>query len=136
MENSILAKAAELLSKCEVVTIASVGETGYPRISVMSKNSADGISTVWVATGIDSQKTINFRKNPKASVCYYLNHDSVTLQGNVEVIVDAATKKKLWQEWYIHHFPKGMEDPAYCLLKFTTTEATCWIDHRFETHKI
>ena len=132
----MLTKAAALLGKCEVVTIASVGETGYPRISAMSKNTADGIATVWLATGADSRKTANFLKNPKASICYYLNHDSVTLEGNVEVIYDAAMKKAHWLEWYINHFPKGADDPNYCLLKFTTTAATCWIDNTFETHEV
>ena len=40
-------KAAELLQKCEVVTLASVNKEGYPRPVPMSKIAAEGISTIW-----------------------------------------------------------------------------------------
>ena len=36
-------KAAELLQKCEVVTLASVNKEGYPRPVPMSKIAAEGI---------------------------------------------------------------------------------------------
>ena len=41
-------KAAELLQKCEVVTLASVNKEGYPRPVPMSKIAAEGISTIWM----------------------------------------------------------------------------------------
>ena len=41
-------KAAELLQKCEVVTLASVNKEGYPRPVPMSKIAAEGISTIWI----------------------------------------------------------------------------------------
>ena len=47
-------KAAELLQKCEVVTLASVNKEGYPRPVPMSKIAAEGISTIWMSTGADS----------------------------------------------------------------------------------
>lgn len=53
-------KAAELLQKCEVVTLASVNKEGYPRPVPMSKIAAEGISTIWMSTGADSLKTIDF----------------------------------------------------------------------------
>ena len=44
-------KAAELLQKCEVVTLASVNKEGYPRPVPMSKIAAEEISTIWMSTG-------------------------------------------------------------------------------------
>ena len=43
-------KAAELLQKCEVVTLASVNKEGYPRPVPMSKIAAEGISTIWTVS--------------------------------------------------------------------------------------
>lgn len=63
-------KAAELLQKCEVVTLASVNKEGYPRPVPMSKIAAEGISTIWMSTGADSLKTIDFLSNPKAGLCF------------------------------------------------------------------
>ena len=78
-------KAAELLQKCEVVTLASVNKEGYPRPVPMSKIAAEGISTIWMSTGADSLKTIDFLSNPKAGLCFQEKGDSVALMGQVSV---------------------------------------------------
>ena len=36
-----------------------------------------------------------------------------------------------WGDWMLDHFPGGVEDPEYCVLKFTSTSATYWIDNVF-----
>ena len=58
-------KAAELLQKCEVVTLASVNKEGYPRPVPMSKIAAEEISTIWMSTGADSLKTIDGRSGSR-----------------------------------------------------------------------
>ena len=111
-------KATELLQRCEVVVLASVNKEGYPRPVPMSKIATEGISTIWMSTGADSLKTIDFRKNPKAGLCFQDKGDSVALTGTVEVVTDEKMKKELWQDWFIEHFPGGPTDPGYVLLKF------------------
>lgn len=136
MGKVILDKASQLLTKCDVITLASINEEGYPRICSLSKIKAEGIQTIWMATGSNSAKTAHFKKNPKASVCYYLGCDSVTLVGEIEIVHDAVIKKELWQDWFTEHFPKGVDDPEYCILRFDTNQATCWIEKCFETHLV
>lgn len=75
-------KATELLQRCEVVVLASVNKEGYPRPVPMSKIATDGISTIWMSTGADSLKTIDFLANPKAGLCFQDKGDSVSLNGN------------------------------------------------------
>ena len=58
-------KATELLQRCEVVTLASVNKEGYPRPVPMSKILTEGISTIWMSTGADSLKTIDFWQTRK-----------------------------------------------------------------------
>ena len=137
MEKDImLGKATELLEKCEVLTLASITEDGYPRICAMAKVKTDGIKTIRMATGSHSAKTGHFQKNPKASVCYYSGCNSVTLLGNLTIIHDAAIRQELWQDWFIAHFPQGPADPEYCILQFEANQATCWIEQCFETHPV
>lgn len=124
-------KAADLLEKCDVVTLCSITPEGYPRPVPMSKIKAEGLSTIWLSTGNSSSKTKDFRKNPKAGISYYLGGDSVALTGNVEVITDPAIKQQFWQEWFIAHFPGGVADPEYILLKFNAEQATYWIEGKF-----
>ena len=97
----------------------------------MSKISAEGISTIWMSTGADSLKTLDFLSNPKAGLCFQDKGDSVALTGTVEVVTDEKMQKELWQDWFIEHFPGGPADPGYVLLKFESNYATYWIEGTF-----
>ena len=57
--------------------------------------------------------------------------DSIVLTGKVEIVSDMEIKKALWSDWMFAHFAGGVIDPSYCILKFTSEEATYWIDNEF-----
>lgn len=130
---SIVQKSAELLDQCTEITLASVSEAGYPRICVLSKTKANGIKTIWCSTGLSGTKTGHFQKNPKASICFWKDGNSVTLMGKVSVKTDKRIREEMWLDWFIDHFPGGVDDPEYCILEFSTEEATLWIDGDFQT---
>ena len=129
-------KAAEILQRCEVVTLASVNEDGFPRPIPISKIKTESISSIWMATGTNSVKTKNFQSNPKAGLCFQENGNSVALTGEVEVVTDEKLKLELWQDWFIAHFPGGPTDPGYVLLKFNAHQATYFIDGTFVHRKL
>jgi general stress protein 26 len=59
------------------------------------------------------------------------------LTGNIEIVTDKTLKNSLWMDMLTKHFPNGgKDDPEYCVLKFTTTEATIYINEHFGTVKI
>ena len=124
-------KAISILTECDTAMLASVTEEGYPRPVPMGKIKADGISQIWFSTGMFSDKTIQFQLNPKAGVCFMKGGDSIVLTGKVEIVSDMEIKKALWSDWMFAHFPGGVIDPSYCILKFTSEEATYWIDNEF-----
>ena len=129
-------KAVQLLEKCNAVTLASVNEKGYPRICTVTKLMANGFSEIYFETSKRSElhgKATHFQNNPKASVCYSLGADSVTLIGDVEIIRDIAAKKEFEQLCNRRFFKKGVDDPKHVLLKFHTIEATFWIEGKFRT---
>jgi general stress protein 26 len=127
MSDAILTKAADLVKNSDLFVLASVGESGFPRMRVMVKNRADGLATIWATTGLQSQKVADFSKNPKAGICVSSDNGSVTLMGNVQVICDTAAKREFWQEDYLQYFPGGIDDPNYCVLRFDTAEIVCHI---------
>ena len=86
-------KAAEMLQKSEIVVLTSINQEGYPRPVPMSMVKTEGISTVWMSTGNDSWKTVDFRKNPKGGLCFYAQGDSVCMTGDVEVITVQTSNK-------------------------------------------
>ncbi len=131
-------KASQLLEKCSVVTLASINENGYPRVCAITKIRNNGFSEIYFMTSKRSHltgKATHFENNTKASVCYYLDGDSVTLIGNVEIVKDMDEKRKFDNDCDRKFFKKGIEDPKCYLLKFRTNEATFWIDGKFRTCK-
>ncbi len=128
-------KAGKMLEGINEIMLASVNEEGYPRVCVLAKTKADGVNKIWSSTGLNSVKVNHFNKNPKSSVCFYKGGDSVTLTGKVTVRTDPEIKKEMWLDWFINHFPGGIEDPNYCILEFSTEEATLYIDQEFVTLK-
>lgn len=131
-------KANELIQKCDVATLTSINEKGYPRTCVLSIAKAEDFTDIYFVTSKRSPingKATHFEKNPQASVCYYLAGDSVTLIGNVEFIEDREMQEMVWKETDRRFFKKGIDDPKFRLLKFHTIEATFWIEGKFRTCK-
>jgi len=129
-------KASKLLEKCSVVTLASVNEKGYPRICTITKIRNNSFLEIYFMTSKRSHingKATHFENNTKASVCYYLGGDSVTLIGNVEIVTDMNEKKEFESDCDRNFFKKGIEDPKCYLLRFRTKEATFWIEGKFRT---
>lgn len=133
---SIRDKADTLANDCKEAILVSVSEQGFPRPCVLSKIESDGINSFYVATGLTGVKCGHFKLNPKAGACFWRGQDSVTLTGSVAFVTDMATKKRLWLDWFIHHFPGGVDDPNYAVLRFDADEATIWIDSEFETIQV
>ena len=131
-------KAKELIKQCDVATLTSINEKGYPRTCVLSIVKTEGFSDVYFITSKRSPingKVTHFENNPKASVCYYLGGDSVTLIGNVEFVEDKEIQESIWSEQQRGFFKKGIGDSKFRLLKFHTIEATFWIEGKFRTCK-
>lgn len=133
---SMKEQATELLQQCEVVILTSVKKEGFPRPVPLSKIHTEGFTEIWMATGKNSVKVKDFSTNPKAGLCFSEKGNSIAMTGVVEIITDKEMKEKLWQDWFIAHFPKGPADPNYVLLKFKGDHATIWIDGKFSHRKI
>ncbi len=131
-------KANELIRKCNVATLTSINEKGYPCTCLLSIARSDSFSDVYFVTSKRSPisgKVTHFESNSKASVCYFLGGDSVTLIGNVEFIEDKEIQEQIWNENDRRFFKKGIDDLKFRLLKFHTIEATFWIEGKFRTCK-
>lgn len=127
---TIKEKAAKIITNAHVITLASIDENGYPRpVPIVKIKDENG--TIYVSTGTSSAKTAHFKTNPKAGVSIVEGCNGVMYTGEVEVITDMVVKRSLWGDWMLPHFPKGVEDPEFCVLKFTPKSATYWIDNVF-----
>jgi len=117
------------------VTLSLLDHEGYPTTSTLSISKADGIRQITFAGGLDSNKAKRAQENSRASVCIFDDdyeggaYYNITLVGDIEVVTDPQAKKETWYEGLGEHFPNGgLDDPNYCVLKFTTKRYNLWVD--------
>ncbi|MCL2199426.1 MAG: pyridoxamine 5'-phosphate oxidase family protein [Defluviitaleaceae bacterium] len=116
------------------VTLSLLDHEGYPTTSTLSISKADGIRQLTFGGSLDSNKAKRAGANSRASVCIFDDnfegdaYYNITLVGDMEVVTDMETKKETWYEGMEEHFPKGVDDPNYCVLKFTTKRYSLWVD--------
>ena len=117
------------------VTLSLLDHEGYPTTSTLSIANADGIRQLTFGVSLDSNKAKRVKNNSRASVCIFDDnfegdaYYNITLVGDMEILTDPATKKENWYEGLENHFPNGgIDDPNYCVLKFTTKRYSLWVD--------
>ena len=109
---------------------SGAGPLKLPSLAVV-KIRAEKPFTIWFATGTSSDKTAHLRRNPRAGISFFDRGDSVALTGTAEVIEYPAVKNIMWQEWFIKHFPGGVDDPEYCLVRFQARKGVFYIEDNF-----
>ena len=121
------------------VTLSLLDHEGYPTTSCLSISKADGIRQIYFCDGLSSNKAKRAMKCSHASICIFDDdyennaYYNITLVGDVEVITDLAVKKEVWYEGMEEHFQNGgLDDPDYCVLRFTTKRYNLWVDFEGE----
>ena len=118
----VKSRILQMLEKETFVSLATFGTDGYPDVRVLLVAAKDGVDSIWFATETTTSKIAQLRKNPKAAL-YGHNMESMTefrLFGSVELLTDAAARKKIWREDFIQHFPDGIDSPTMIILRFNT----------------
>lgn len=113
-----------VIDKQSICYISSIDEEGYPNTKAMLKpRKRNGIKEIYLTTNTSSKKVQSFKKNPKACLyfCDKRFYRGFMLKGNVEVLEDQESKEMIWRIGDTMYYPKGVTDPDYCVLKFTTS---------------
>jgi general stress protein 26 len=140
MTKEIIAKASEIISAKTgyigggmegYATLALIDENGYPTASTLTIAKADGIKWITFCTSPDANKVKRIEKCNRASVCINSNEYNITLVGTIEVLTDEETRKDNWLpameglgQW------SGYDDPAFCVLRFTTERYSLFIGYQ------
>ena len=133
------ATIATLIDHQPTAYIASIDPEGYPAIKAMlAPRKREGLKHFWFTTNTSSQRTAQYRQNPKASIyfCDQRFFRGVMLRGHMEVCEDPATKQQIWREGDTQYYPKGVTDPDYCVLKFTAETARTYSNFKSESFTI
>jgi len=132
MCNELILKAAEIMNSIETGVLALVDENGFPRASTISNLKTEGIGRAWFSTGLSTGKVRCIQGNNKAGLCYCDGKNNITLMGTIKIFTDLEIKKELWEDWFIDHFPGGIHDPEYCILRFDAEKAVLWVDSKYQ----
>ena len=111
----------ELRRNSNSAFLSYIDAGGYPATRAMLILEHEQIHTQYLSTNTSSGKVAALLKNPKASI-YYCDPDrfqGVLFVGDIEVCSDAETRAFLWREGFEKYYPKGVDDPDYCVLKLT-----------------
>ncbi|MDF2947986.1 MAG: hypothetical protein K0S51_2665 [Bacillales bacterium] len=123
--------AYEILKQCETVSLGSVTENGYPYICPMEKVMSNQLRQIYFITLKSSKKVKNFLKDSKAGVNYYIDDDTISLNGIINIIEDVESEVVSLPTEYLERIRKR-GSLKYCILEFVTMEAKMFISGRFE----
>lgn len=122
MNDEIMQTALNLIKNRNNVLVGSMDEEGYPNIKNMfNARVREGLRVFYFTTNTSSLRTGHFKTNSKA--CLYFvdekNFQGLMIRGSTEVLQDKASKELIWREGDTMYYPLGVNDPDYCVLKFT-----------------
>ena len=118
-----------ILQKNPFVSLATFGTGDWPNVRVLLVAANDGVDSLWFATETEAPKIAEIRKNPKAAI-YGFDMEAMAefrLFGKIELLSDSVSRRKIWRNDFIQHFPDGVDSPTMIVLRFET-------DHGFYDH--
>jgi general stress protein 26 len=120
-QEEALKAALELADKSGIAMLGTNGNDGYPNIKGMIKMENEGLKNIWFSTNTSSKRVKQILQNSKASVYFvdFENWKGLMLVGDVEILQDTESKKRLWREGFEMYYPLGVNDPDYSVLRFT-----------------
>ena len=136
MNQNIITKAIEIIEKNSVqggefseqfCVLSLIDVEGFPTASVITPSKAEGINWLTFATFLDNNRAKRVANCNRASVCFASGEYCVNLVGEIEIITSADVKCEMWYDGLYSHIA-GMDDPNYCVLRFTTKRYKLFID--------
>jgi len=124
-----------LIDKASTSFISSIDGEGYPNTKAMLRvRKREGIKCCYFSTNTSSVRVDQYLANPKACVYFYDGRffRGVMLIGEMEVLQDPQAKKSLWQLGDERYYPLGVEDPDYCVLRFTAKKGRYYANFKSE----
>jgi pyridoxamine 5'-phosphate oxidase len=119
--------AENVIEKASVAIISYVGPEGFPVSKAMlAPREREGIKYFWFSTNTSSNKTKCFKINPKASIYFFDKRyfKGVSLVGTIEVLETPEARARIWRDGDTMYYHEGVNDPDYCVLKFTARKGS------------
>ena len=118
-QDELKKKIVEFVKTYNYSNLITIDENGIPKGRMMENLPVKEDLVFWFATGAQSNKLKEIKKNSPASVFVYrpADHSSVSALGKAEIVTDDALRKQYWKEKWSAYWKTGPTDPAYVLIK-------------------
>lgn len=128
-----------LVDRQAVAFVGSVDAEGFPNMKAMlAPRVREGLRVFYFTTNTSSMRVAQYRRDPKASVyfCDGSSFEGLMLRGTMEVLTDAASRRLIWRDGDTEYYPLGVDDPDYCVLRFTACEGRYYSNYHSENIEI
>jgi len=128
-----------LIDRTTVSIISSVDEAGFPNTKAMlPPRLRKGIKHLYFTTNTSSMRVRQYLADPRACVYFFDKrfYRGVMLKGTMSVLRDKKTKMMIWRSGDETYYPKGVTDPDYCVLKFTSQCGRYYSNFKSENFEI
>ncbi len=128
-----------IIDKASISIISSVDENGFPNSKAMlPPRKREGTKHLYFTTNTSSMRTKQYLNNPKACVYFFDKRffKGVMLKGTMAVLQDSVSKEMIWREGDEMYYSKGVTDPDYCVLRFTTKNGRYYSNFKSENFEV
>jgi general stress protein 26 len=134
-KKEIAEKASKMLEAVKCVYMATNGENGHPNLRALVTARVEGIKALWFVSDEESSKVQELLRDDKAVIYAPAARGAgeVRFWGNVEILDDMASRKKVWGDEAAAHFPDGIESPSVRILRFKISNGI-YVDKNWQKH--
>jgi len=121
--------AEDLIKRSKVAFVGSIHDE-VPHIKAMLVAKREGLKSIWFSTNTSSRRVKQFLENPNACV-YFCDQEKfigLLMVGKIEVRHDKEARELVWSDGDEKYYPKGVTDPDYTVLHFTTERINIYHD--------
>ena len=126
----------EFVGTYQYSNLITIDENGIPKGRMMENLPLKEDLVFYFATGAQSNKLKEIKKNPSASVFVYrpADHSSISALGKAEIVTDDATRKQYWKDKWTAYWKTGPTDPAYVLIRIVPKKVVLldYVTHKQE----
>ena len=118
---NVKAKALKLAKK-KIAFVGSVNRNNAPNIKAMVVARREGLKTFYFASNNSAMRTEQYQHNNSACIYFKggLIYKGLMLEGSMEILNDETSKKLIWERGMKNIYKNGgINDPDYCVLRFT-----------------
>ena len=129
----------KLIDNANISIISSIDDEGFPNTKAMlPPRKREGIKEIYFSTNTSSMRVKQYIQNPKACVYFYDKRffRGVMLKGTMEVLQDVTYREMIWRDGDEKYYSQGVNDPDYCVLKFTSQSGRYYSNFKSENFGI